>query len=159
MVPVHFIRPLRSPRRRLRWAALDGRPNARQLQSTAGLDCRRQPGRHGAGQRRLGRIHVQERTNDQVHTLAFRCGMDGVLLAHETGKGSLSDALVGQMYLINSSMPPPYQESATLAGAITYKQTEPPGLPTAERPCRQYTILNSACGFGPSDPLASEPSK
>ena len=50
-----------------------------------------------------------------------------MLLAHETGEGSLSDALVGQMYLIKSSMPPPYQESATLAGAITYKQTEPSG--------------------------------
>ena len=66
--------------------------------------------------------------------------MDGVLLAHETGEGSLSDALVGQMYLINSSVPPPYQESATLAGAITYKQTEPPvqipgiHLPLFEKP-------------------------
>ncbi len=48
-----------------------------------------------------------------------------MLLAHETGEGSLSDALVGKMYLINYSMSPPYQESATLAGAITYKQTEP----------------------------------
>ena len=48
-----------------------------------------------------------------------------MLLAHETWEGSLSDVLVGRMYLISSSMPPPDQESATLAGAITYKQTKP----------------------------------